>query len=328
MPQNVSTFGDQIDGLFYIILAIAGFFFILTEGLLVYFMYTYAGGPGGTRAPGRPPLRRDQGALWTSFFKRIAGPVTAVIHNQHRLELFWTLVPARHPSVHRLRPGPTPGPRSSTRAHARPQGPAPADRSQRPPVRVAHALPQPRPHGSWKEQPEARRELARVASAGDVHVVNEIHVCNGRRSWSTCPPGTCCTASTFPTSAEAGRRSGQESSRSVGSHGHRFQHAGGCYSTDEHPPRRTSLVALYEEDRSGLPLGQMGGRFRPGQANRTNRPRSGSWPAPSCAAGAITRCRASSTSTKDEEDFRAWLAAAEAEEQRHAVNNKAVGVLY
>ena len=32
--------------------------------------------------------------FWTSFFKSIARPVTAVIHNQHRLEMFWTLVPA------------------------------------------------------------------------------------------------------------------------------------------------------------------------------------------------------------------------------------------
>lgn len=37
MPQNVSTFGGQIDSVFYLILYIVGFWFILTEGLLLYF---------------------------------------------------------------------------------------------------------------------------------------------------------------------------------------------------------------------------------------------------------------------------------------------------
>ncbi len=37
MPQNVSTFGGQIDSVFYLILYIVGFWFVLTEGLLIYF---------------------------------------------------------------------------------------------------------------------------------------------------------------------------------------------------------------------------------------------------------------------------------------------------
>ncbi len=37
MPPNVSTFGGQIDSVFYLILYIVGFWFILTEGLLIYF---------------------------------------------------------------------------------------------------------------------------------------------------------------------------------------------------------------------------------------------------------------------------------------------------
>ena len=37
MPQNVSTFGGQIDHVVYLILYIVGFFFILAEGLLIYF---------------------------------------------------------------------------------------------------------------------------------------------------------------------------------------------------------------------------------------------------------------------------------------------------
>lgn len=93
MPRNVSSYGGQVDALFYLILGITGFFFILTESLLVYFMYTYAGrGPGEEHVVGHHYA--EERVLWTSFFKRIARPVTAVIHNQHRLELFWTLVPA------------------------------------------------------------------------------------------------------------------------------------------------------------------------------------------------------------------------------------------
>lgn len=37
MPENVSTFGGQIDSVFYLIFYIVGFWFVLTEGLLVYF---------------------------------------------------------------------------------------------------------------------------------------------------------------------------------------------------------------------------------------------------------------------------------------------------
>jgi cytochrome c oxidase subunit 2 len=70
LPQNVSTFGHQIDWLFYMILAVTGFFFILTEALLVYFMYKYAGVPGVRRLP-------------------------MMSHTAERkLELAWTIVPA------------------------------------------------------------------------------------------------------------------------------------------------------------------------------------------------------------------------------------------
>lgn len=93
LPRNVSSYGGQVDALFYLILAITGFFFILTEGLLVYFMYAYAGGPQGQEHVVGHHYAEER-VLWTSFFKRIAKPVTVVIHDQHRLELFWTLVPA------------------------------------------------------------------------------------------------------------------------------------------------------------------------------------------------------------------------------------------
>lgn len=40
-PENVSTFGGDIDSLFYLILYITGAWFILTEGLIVYFLIRY-----------------------------------------------------------------------------------------------------------------------------------------------------------------------------------------------------------------------------------------------------------------------------------------------
>ncbi len=45
MPQNVSSFGGEVDNLFYIILAITGVAFVLTEALLVWFMWRYAYDP-------------------------------------------------------------------------------------------------------------------------------------------------------------------------------------------------------------------------------------------------------------------------------------------
>jgi cytochrome c oxidase subunit 2 len=66
LPDNVCTFGHGTDNLFHLILFITGFFFLFTEGLLVYSMIRFAG-------PGRK----------ASFF-----------HGSHKLELIWTVVPA------------------------------------------------------------------------------------------------------------------------------------------------------------------------------------------------------------------------------------------
>src|SRR5262245_22311452 len=93
LPKNVSSYGGKIDGLFYLILAVTGFFFILTESLLVYFMWAYASDPARTE-PVFGHHYAEKKVFWTSFFKNIFRPVTAILHNQHRVELAWTLVPA------------------------------------------------------------------------------------------------------------------------------------------------------------------------------------------------------------------------------------------
>src|SRR5439155_3781272 len=66
LPKDVSTFGGGIDYLYYLILAITGFFFILTEAILVYALWRFSG-------------RRADKAPY--------------VHGNHTLELIWTVVP-------------------------------------------------------------------------------------------------------------------------------------------------------------------------------------------------------------------------------------------
>jgi len=93
LPKNVSSFGHKIDNLFYMILFITGFFFVLTEALLVYFMWVYASDPSNPRHVfGHHAAEKK--VFWTSFFKSAFRPVTTLLHNQHRVEMAWTAVPA------------------------------------------------------------------------------------------------------------------------------------------------------------------------------------------------------------------------------------------
>jgi len=67
LPENVSTYGGEVDFLFYIILWITGVFFVLTEVVLVY-------------------------AMWN--FTAKSGQRSEYTHGNHRLEMLWTAVPA------------------------------------------------------------------------------------------------------------------------------------------------------------------------------------------------------------------------------------------
>ena len=64
---NADSFGKDVDRLFYVIEGPVAFFFILTEVLLVYFMWKYTEKPG----------------------KR-----SVYTHGSHRLEMLWTAIPA------------------------------------------------------------------------------------------------------------------------------------------------------------------------------------------------------------------------------------------
>ena len=67
LPENVSTYGGQIDGLFKLILWITGVIFVVVELLLLFFLFRYRHREGRT-------------ARYT--------------HGSNRLEVIWTIVPA------------------------------------------------------------------------------------------------------------------------------------------------------------------------------------------------------------------------------------------
>ncbi|MHC4958209.1 MAG: cytochrome c oxidase subunit II [Planctomycetota bacterium] len=68
LPEAVSTYAEGVDQLFYLILWITGFFFVLTEALLIYFCVKYRKRDG-----------EDGKAAHT--------------HGNHTLELAWTFIP-------------------------------------------------------------------------------------------------------------------------------------------------------------------------------------------------------------------------------------------
>jgi cytochrome c oxidase subunit 2 len=64
--ENISTFGAQIDSLYFIVLIVTGIAFFLVEGVLIYFLISYR-------------HREGRKAFYT--------------HGNHRVELIWTIVP-------------------------------------------------------------------------------------------------------------------------------------------------------------------------------------------------------------------------------------------
>jgi cytochrome c oxidase subunit 2 len=66
-PEPISEYALEIDNLYNVILWITGFFFLLTEGLLIYFCVKYR-----DRGDGRKPVHT---------------------HGSHKLELAWTFIP-------------------------------------------------------------------------------------------------------------------------------------------------------------------------------------------------------------------------------------------
>lgn len=67
LPNAVSTFGPDVDWLFYLILGFTGFFFVLTQVVLIYAMWRFSYRPGEK---------------------------STYSHGNHRLEMIWTAIPA------------------------------------------------------------------------------------------------------------------------------------------------------------------------------------------------------------------------------------------
>jgi cytochrome c oxidase subunit 2 len=174
LPKNVSSFGPDVDGLFYLILAITGFFFILTEALLVYFMYAYAGGAGRKEnVPSNHDAEKNAGRA--GFFQAIVRPVTTVLHDEHRVEMAWTIVPAVILIIIALV-------QINTWAAIKDPSNMPRDPDVTMVVsarmfewRVRYPDPQNRP------APEKLGQWSVAPQADDIHVVNEIHAWKGAK---------------------------------------------------------------------------------------------------------------------------------------------------
>lgn len=64
--ENISTFGDQVDSLYLVVLVVTGVAFFLVEGILIYFLISYR-------------HREGRRARYT--------------HGNQRLEILWTVIP-------------------------------------------------------------------------------------------------------------------------------------------------------------------------------------------------------------------------------------------
>ena len=89
LPKNVSSYGGQVDLLFHVILVVTGIFFVLTEAILVYFMYAFA----GRVDPPSHPKPAENGPQPGTFFRTVTKPLTPWIPDEHRLEMVWTIIP-------------------------------------------------------------------------------------------------------------------------------------------------------------------------------------------------------------------------------------------
>lgn len=180
LPKNVSSYGGQVDFLFHFILIITGFFFILTEAILVYFMYTYAAEPGRQEHVVGHHYS-EKSVFWVQFFKKIAKPVTTVIHNQHRLELAWSIIPGIILviiSIVQIRAW----------ADIKYQSRMPNPGEQPLNVEVSARqfewrmrYPSPGRLAEWAAKPELAKDFAFNPHEDDIHVVNEVHAWKGHK---------------------------------------------------------------------------------------------------------------------------------------------------
>lgn len=83
MPMGASSHAGDVDFLYWVIFYIVAFFFFLTEGILVGFLWFYAG-----TADGKPPVSA------TAEITGVLKPVGNLLSNQRRIEMAWTFIPS------------------------------------------------------------------------------------------------------------------------------------------------------------------------------------------------------------------------------------------
>ncbi len=181
LPKQASTHAHNIDDLFYIILYITGFFFILTETLLFVFMWKYAVEPGQKRVPA--PVAQAHTPPQGGLFAKVKD----LIHDEHRLEMLWTIVPAvilLYIAFAQV------GAWAEVKYQARmPQAGRDGLKANQSPLHLAVTArqwewrvryPSLKTLDHWNTKPADGDVWGRKAQFDDVHVVNEIHTWVGQ----------------------------------------------------------------------------------------------------------------------------------------------------
>src|SRR5438132_2058688 len=152
LPKDVSTFGGGIDALYYLILAITGFFFILTEATLVIALWRFAGQ---------------------------AGRKSKYQHGNHTLEVVWTVVPGvvlLVLAVVQINVW--------AQVKFRKNMPAPDAVTQQMEVTARQwewrvRYPSSARMQAWEKNPQLAQDFGSSPHEDDLHMVNEIHVWKG-----------------------------------------------------------------------------------------------------------------------------------------------------
>lgn len=172
LPGGFSTHSGDVDFLFYIILWVTAFFFLLTEGLLVVFMFKFTARGDTSTAEGKHPPGME-------FADRLSRPFKKYIPNEQRLELIWTAIPAFILLL--LAVGQIP---SWARIKYISQMP-PLEQGKTVPLQIAVSArqfewrmryPSPETWKRWKDDPKLAKQWAINPEIDDVHVANELHV--------------------------------------------------------------------------------------------------------------------------------------------------------
>jgi cytochrome c oxidase subunit 2 len=169
LPEGVSTHAADIDSLFYIILWITGFFFVLTEAIMVVLMWQY-----GSRTDAEGKSVKPTAPV----MENMVAPLKKYFPTEQRLELAWTIVPAAillYIAFVQV----------DAWARIKYQSNMPSYDGKLPPLQVdvsarqfewRFRYPSPDRWQTMKSDKNAAAKFATEKHMDDVHVVNELHV--------------------------------------------------------------------------------------------------------------------------------------------------------